>query len=198
MRQEKSIWGGNDFERTLPVGLESLLMLQRMHMSAICLSLTVTLTPLPVQAEIPTRQHLFHIERSKNANIVQYDAQVGVDGKLFKKEPVVGYWIRLAEQGQEKELNWIQSTFAYGFKVKLDDSGESAELHMKADVGREINIVRDGDEYRATLMIDGAVSYFEKMFIDASRKGFSITVRYVELYGEDIQSGEARYEKFVP
>ena len=52
--------------------------------------------PALVLAQTPDRQHLFKIERSKNANIVQYDAQVGPDGKLLKKEPVVAYWIRLA------------------------------------------------------------------------------------------------------
>jgi hypothetical protein len=180
------------------VGFERFLMLRPVRMTAICLALALLYAPLPVQAETPARQHLFHIERSKNANIVQYDAQVGADGKLFKKEPVVGYWIRLAEQGQVKELSWVQRTFAFGFDTKLDKSRESAGLRMKANVGRKINIVRNGDGYRATVIIDGALSYFEKMFIDASRKGFSLTVRYVELYGEDIQTGEARYEKFVP
>ena len=180
------------------MGLERLLMLAPVRMIAICLALALLYAPLPVHAETPARQHLFHIERSKNANIVQYDAQVGADGKLFKKEPVVGYWIRHAEQGQVKELSWIQKTFAYGFDTRLDKSMESAELHMKADVGREIKIIRNCDEYRATVMIDGALTYFEKMYIDASLKGLSLTVYYVELYGEDIQTGEARYEKFVP
>jgi len=167
-------------------------------MIAVCMALTLLFAPLPVQADTPARQHLFHIERSKNANIVQYDAQVGADGRLFKKEPVVGYWIRLAEQGQVKELSWVQRTFAFGFDTKLDKSRESAELHMKADVGRKINIIRNGDEYRATIMIDGALSYFEKMYIDASRNGMSLKVRFVELYGEDMQTGEVSYEKFVP
>ena len=173
-------------------------MLKTVHMIAVCMALTLLYAPLPVQADTPARQHLFHIERSKNANIVQYDAQVGADGKLFKKEPVVGYWIRLAEEGQVKELSWVQRTFAFGFDTKLDKSRESAELHMKADVGRKINIIRNGDEYRATIMIDAALSYFEKMYIDASRNGMSLKVRFVELHGEDMQTGEVRYEKFVP
>ena len=182
----------------MPLCLERLLMVSPVHMINLCVALALLCAPLPVQAETPERQHLFHIERSKNANIVQYDAQVGADGKLLQKEPVVGYWIRLAEEGQVKELNWIQKTFAFGFDTKLDKSRESAELRMKANVGREINIIRNGDEYRATVMIDGVLSYFEKMYIDAARKGMSLKVRFVELYGEDMQTGEVRYEKFVP
>jgi hypothetical protein len=154
--------------------------------------------PLPAQAETPVRQHLFHIERSKNANIVQYDAQVGADGRLFKQNPVIGYWVRLNEQGQEQGLNWIQRTFAYGFDTKLDKGRESAVLLMKADVGQAIKVMRIGDVYRATITIDGAPSFFEKMYIDATRHGLSLDVRYVELFGADIKTGEPRYEKRFP
>ena len=153
--------------------------------------------PTLVQAETLTRQPLFHIERSKNANIVQYDAQVTADGKLFRKKPVVGYWIRHNEQGQEQKLSWIQR-FVYGFDAKPDKSRETAEVDMKADVGQVIKVVRSGDKYRATITIDGAPSYFEKMYIDANRSGWSLNVHYVELYGEDMKTGEARYEKLFP
>ena len=102
-------------------------------------------------AEALTSHPLFHIERSKNSNIVQYDAQVAEDGKLYKKEPVVGYWIRLNEQGQKQKLSWIQRTFAFGFSTKLDKGGEGVILDMKADVGEEIKIIRIGDQYRATI-----------------------------------------------
>ena len=162
------------------------------------LALTLLCMPLLARDEILVSQPLFHIERSKNANIVQYDAQVAADGKLFKKEPVVGYWIRLNEQGQEQPLSWLQRTFAYGFKTILDKSRESAELDMKADVGQLIKIVRQGDIFRATVTIDGAPSYFERMYIDATLHGLSLDVRYVELFGEDMKTGEARYEKIIP
>ena len=162
------------------------------------LVMALLLVPPFVRAETLTSHPLFHIERSKNANIVQYDAQVAEDGKLFRKEPVVGYWIRLNEQGQKQELTWLQRTFAYGFVTHLDKSREMAEVNMKADVGQVVRVVRDGDTYRATITIDGAPSYFKKMYIDAKRKGLSLDVYYVELFGEDIKTGEARYEKIVP
>ena len=162
------------------------------------LILALFLAPLMVQAETPVRQHLFKIERSKNANIVQYDAQVGPDGKLTKKDPVVGYWIRLAEQGQVMELNWVQRTFAFGFKTKLDRNRESAELDMAGDFGRPIVVIRDGDQYLATAPIDGSQSYLEKMFIQSHGKGIKITVEYIELFGVDIETGEDRYQKFFP
>ena len=162
------------------------------------LILALLCAPLLVQAETPARQSLFKIERSKNANIIQYDAQVGSDGKLVKKEPVVGYWIRLAEQGQVQELSWVQRTFAFGFKAKLDSSREAAQLDMSADFGQPIMVVRNGDEYRATFSIEEEPSYLDKIFIQASGKGMSITIEYIEMFGKDIKTGEARYQKFLP
>jgi hypothetical protein len=172
--------------------------LSGMRKISVLLILALAVAPLLTQAETPTQQHLFKIERSKNANIIQYDAQVAPDGKLLKKEPVVGYWIRLAEQGQVQELSWVQRTFAFGFSAKLDRNRERAEMDMAADFGRPIIVIRNGDVYRATAPIDDSLSYLEKIYIQASGKGMSVTVEYVELYGEDMKTGEARYQKFTP
>ena len=150
------------------------------------------------QAEAPVYQHLFHIERSKNANIVQYDAQLDADGKLDRKNPVVAYWVRLAEQGQVEKLSWIQKTFAYGFKARLGPGAQSAELDMKVDLGEPITIIRAGDQYRATAPLEDLPSYLEKIFIKASVKGLSINIDYIEFFGTDIKTGEKRYQKVFP
>jgi len=69
---------------------------------------------LPAAAQAKT-QPLFIIERSKNANVVHYDARLDADGRLDPKEPVVAYWIMLAEDGRRENLNWIEKRKAYGF-----------------------------------------------------------------------------------
>ena len=97
-------------------------MLFSLRKFSLAILLTLLCAPQWVLAETAVRQGLFHIERNRNANIIQYDAQVGMDGKLLKKGPVVAYWIRLAEQGQAKKLSWAQKAFAYGFDAKLDDN----------------------------------------------------------------------------
>ena len=173
-------------------------MILSMRKVTAILILALLFAPLLVQAETPTRQDLFHIERSKNANIIQYDAQVGADGKLFKKEPVVGYWIRLAEEGQVMELSWVQKTFAFGFNAKPASDRESLVLEMKLDLGAPIRVIRDGDRFRATVPIEGSPSWLEKIYIDAERKGLSANIHYVEIFGTDRETGEARYQKIVP
>ena len=159
---------------------------------------TLVCTPVLQNAQAAERQALFKIERNKNANFVQYDVQMGADGYLLAKEPVVGYWVRQAEQGQTQQLSWVQKTFAYGFSANYDRGTDTVKLDMKADIGRPITVRRHGDRYRATARIEGSDSWLEKIFIHATGKGMSTTVNYIELYGDDVKTGDKRYEKVVP
>ena len=65
------------------------------------------LIPIESLSKDKQTQHLFKIERNKNANIVQYDVQMKADGKLDPKKPVVAYWIRHAKDGQKEDLKWV-------------------------------------------------------------------------------------------
>jgi len=162
------------------------------------LILTLICAPVILQADQLDRQFLFRIERNTNANIVQYDAQIGPDGKLDRKKPVVAYWVRLAEQGQIKELSWVQRTFAYGFNAELDRRSNSVTLDMAADIGRTIRVQRDNGAYRATTKINGKSSRIVKIFIHATGKGISTKVDFIELHGTDLNGGNETHERFVP
>lgn len=149
-------------------------------------------------ADGPDRDSLFHIERNKNANIVQYDARVGANGMLYPKEPVVGYWVRLAEQGQVKKLSWVQRKFAYGFTVKLNKDENTAMLELALDLGRTLLVKRDGEDYRAITKIDGVESYIDKIFIHATGGGISTRVKFIELYGKAVNNQDEQYERYSP
>ena len=158
----------------------------------------IIVSPAILQGAELKRDALFHIERNKNANIVQYDAQVTPEGKLYSKEPVVGYWVRLAAQGEIKELSWVQKTFAYGFKVKLNKKENTATLDMAADLRRTILVKRVDGDFRAIAKIDGVESYIDKVFIHATGKGTSTKVNYIELHGKAIKGQAVQYERFSP
>jgi hypothetical protein len=146
----------------------------------------------------PTRDKLFHIERSKNANIVQYDAQLDGDGNLYSKEPVVAYWVRLANKGEIKKLSWIQRKFAYGLKARLDRENNTARVKMAADIGRTLTIRRVGEDYRAVGDINGVESYLDRIFIRANNRGILTRVEYIELHGFAVSDNKQQYERIVP
>jgi hypothetical protein len=161
------------------------------------LLLLILFTPSALTAEI--QQHpLFKIERSKNANIVQYDARVAPDGKLDRQQPVVAYWLRLAEEGQVQELSWTQKTFAYGFSTEWNDDRTGVRLELKAAIGRPIQVRCSPSDCRATSTIDGAPAYLRKIFVQSTGKGTSTRVDFFELFGDDVNGGGERYERIVP
>lgn len=162
------------------------------------LSLALLLFSTTLHSDPVTREALFWIERSKNANIIKYDAQIGPNGKLYADEPVVAYWVRLAERGQIEELSWIQETFAFGFTADYDASSDTVHLDMAVDLDRTLTVVRDGEVYRAKTIIDGAESYLEKIYIKAHKRGFLITVDYIDIYGTRADNGEDQFEHYIP
>ena len=162
------------------------------------LTFALMTAPAVVCAAQTEPQSLFKIERSKNANIIQYDAQIGSDGKLLKKEPVIGYWIRLAEQGQVQQLSWVQRTFAFGFSAEYHRDSDTATIDMVADIGQPITVKRVEGKYMAVIDFEGQPSQLERIFIQAHGKGISVTVEYVEIFGIDLKSGEPTYGKIIP
>jgi len=144
-----------------------------------------------------TNRSLFVIERSKNANVVQYDARLTADGVLDPKEPVKVYWILRAEDGRARELNYW-GTKGYGIDIKRDSSGKLWVMTVAAYPKREITVRQTGTVVRAEILIDGKPSILEKLYIHSTEGRFLPTVNHIELYGKDLETGEKRYEKLLP
>ena len=152
--------------------------------------------PDPAPAREKT-QPLFIIERSKNANVVHYDAQLTAAGEIDPNEPVIAYWVMLATDGHREELNWREKKKAYGFHVKPDPSVNGYKMTMVAVPQGQITVKKDGDAIRTELVIDGRPAVLEKIYINATDGLLWPKVHYIELYGKDLKTGEKRYEKIA-
>jgi hypothetical protein len=141
---------------------------------------------------------LFVIERSKNANTVHYDARLTADGKLDPAEPVTAYYIMLAEDGRRKELNVLEKAMAYGFKIEPDPSASGYKMTMVAFPQQPITVKKAGSAVRAEVVIDGQPAVLEKMYIDASDGPPWPQVNHIDLYGNDLRTGEKRFERIIP
>ena len=125
-------------------------LLYRMRTGAFLLfliSIALITSRYSLAKDLETRP-LFTIERSKNANIVQYDVQVTAAGALYAKEPVIAYWVRLAKDGRTEGLSFAQRRWAYGFKASYDaqeqrcyrgDGGENRPKNQGARSGRRVS-----------------------------------------------------------
>jgi hypothetical protein len=137
---------------------------------------------------------LFTIEKSSNANRVQYEARVTADGHLDPHQPVVAYWIMAAENGRRQELNILERAKAYGFTIRQEGI-DSYRLWVVSHREKEIHVFRDGSTVRAEAVIGGRVSLVEKIYIQM-RKSFVLSFpEFGEMFGIDKETGEKRVEK---
>ena len=63
------------------------------------------------------RNQLFYLQRTPNTNTIVYELNYK-DGVFDLENPVQAYWIRYQENGERKELSYIQRKFAYGIKAQ--------------------------------------------------------------------------------
>jgi len=142
-----------------------------------------------------TVQPLFYIERSLNANIVHYDAQLNINGTLDRKDPVTAYWVLNAEDGRRESLNLIQRTKAYGIKVKPGTNKGEYSLTIVSFKDRPIRVFMNEGIVRAQMNINGSPAFLERVFVQA-RGAFS-KPEFIEFYGKDIITGEERVERII-
>jgi len=142
--------------------------------------------------------HLFIVARSKNANVVAYDANRGPGGDLVSSEPVVAYWLLDGDEGRREELTRIQRDRAYGVeRAPGDDPGAHAVV-FKAKRDRPLSIVTVDGCTVATTPIGGRNAVLHRLFVK-SKEGTALPkVEYVEFFGEDPNTKEPLYEKLVP
>ena len=137
---------------------------------------------------------LFIIQRSKNINELHYDVNIGSDGKINPKKPIVAYWIMKAKDGHREKLGFFEKK-AYGFKCKYDKSKGVYTLVIKSFKKREIEVSGDKQGVKAEIVIDGNPAYLEKLFINANNAKPAPTVKFIELFGNDKKTGKNVYEK---
>jgi hypothetical protein len=159
---------------------------------------TALLVPVPCLSKEPEVAPLFRIERSKNANIVQYDAQLTPEGKLKPEKPVIVYWIMHANKGEKENLNWIEKKMAYGFRMEYVPKGDFWIMDLVADIQRKIKVYKTNGRYRAETLIDGHPAFIDAIYIQSTESTTRPNVKYIEFFGKAVQTGRSVYEKFIP
>jgi len=157
-----------------------------------------TLSETAGLAAEPCPTHLFVIERSKNANIVAYDPNVGPTGELMPSEPVVAYWLLKAKKGEREELNLVERKHAYGFDVTRGDNPGTYAMAFKASREWRLTIRMHNGCPVAIAPIGGHDGILRRIFVQSKTDSLQQKVEYVELFGEDIAAGGQLYEKFIP
>jgi predicted nucleic-acid-binding protein len=150
-----------------------------------------------VLAECPQAYPLFRIERSNNKNIVQYDICVSENGDIPDPKPVRAYWI--LENGQRHDLNFIQTTLAYGIESQERLGENKYRIVVVALKERKIVVEKSPAGYRAIALISGKESILEKAFVMSEERLLGLPkVLYVDLFGRNLQTDVSVTERIIP
>ncbi len=142
-----------------------------------------------------TSNRLFHVERSKNKNIVCYDVEVNATGAWDSSNPVKVYWVNREERpGEQNGLSYIQRKLAFGYKT-VSHSTTSATIAINACSDRPIRIVKQQLSYVCVTSINNQELTLRKIYVK-TKDSNSMKVEYVELYGVN-SNGEQVVERIT-
>jgi len=148
-------------------------------------------------AECNKRAFLFKIERSKNKNIVRYDACLLQSGNISGSTPVIAYWI--LEKGGKEELSGLEEKHAYGVESKEKLAENRFRISIKAFKDREIIVQKLKAGYKALVRIGGDLSILEKVYVKSEDKTLGFPeVHYIELFGRGLRTNKPVKERITP
>lgn len=140
---------------------------------------------------------LFKIERSKNENVVQYDACILSDGDLLGSDPVSVYWI--LKNGQREDLSGIERLLVYGIRIGKKIEKDKVEISLVALADRKVIVEKNDGKYRVVVSINGEKSVLEKVYIKSKEELIGPPkVLYIDIFGRTLADDTPVQERIVP
>ena len=151
----------------------------------------------PVPKGVPNL--LFYLQRDPESNTVIYQLNLDEQGKLNEAEPIKIFWIRYAEKGQRKELNYIHRKFAYGLNFKkLAPDKYEFQFVSHDKVRFELAKGKDGN-FRVQTIINNKPIILERMYVRIDGGTFWVpNVLYVDFEGVEVATGKEVTLQYKP
>jgi hypothetical protein len=125
---------------------------------------------------------LFIVERSKNRNVVHYDACLKRTGDLSDIDPVTVYWV--LENRKREGLSNMEKEMAYGISGVKRLGKNKIRIRLASIKDRGIVVEKAGGRYRAVILINGKESILEKVYVTSKDRIIGLPkVLSVDLYG---------------
>lgn len=142
--------------------------------------------------------NLFVIERSKNANVVNYDAVLTDAGKINEKNPIDAYWLLYAEKNGEREELSAFDKKAYGFKTTYNQEKGNFDFVLKAVKEKPMVLGLYNNVPKAVIKINDVDCFLEKVYIESKDGALGIPkVSYYELFGKEVATGKPQQQKIL-
>jgi hypothetical protein len=144
------------------------------------------------------KNYLFRIERSRDADVVIYEANLREDGSLNQENPVCVYWKKLTDNGKTEPLTKVQNSLSYGLKFLEITSFETEFQLVAFEQSMTLKKNTDGD-YKVYVSIDNQEMEVERIYIWFSNKSYWFPkVGRVELYTKAASTPEILAKVITP
>lgn len=145
----------------------------------------------PSPIVFPTPQgisnQLFYLQRDPNTNTIICQLNVDKRGEVIKDKPVNVFWMRYGDQGEKKELSYIQRKFAYGI-ISKDLGNGQFELRFTSHKNLPMYLIKSAPDkkYHIYATINNKKMELERIFLRIEGGSFWFpNVKYVEIKGRD-------------
>lgn len=145
-------------------------------------------------------KQLFYLQRTSNINTIVCELNLDNKGQLIEETPVHVFWIRYAEGGMRKELNYIQRVFAYGIITKPEGNG-IFDLHFVSYKKQHFKLMHSAkdNKYHVYANINKKQALLNRFFLKIDGGSFwSPNIIYMEMKGTDPLTGKEMIERFKP
>ncbi|XZF15156.1 DUF4833 domain-containing protein [Chitinophagaceae bacterium MMS25-I14] len=142
---------------------------------------------------------MFYVQRTPNTNTIVYELNYAKNGTLDEDNPIHVFWIRYQEQGQRKELNYIQRKFAYGLKINALEKNKWKLRFVSYEKHPMFLTLADNGKYYVFTQINNRRSVLNRIYLKIDGGTFwSPNVLYIELKGTDAETGKEIVERIKP
>jgi hypothetical protein len=128
---------------------------------------------------------LFYLQRDPNTNTIVCELNVDAKGQLIKDDPIKVYWVRYQDNGEKKDLNYIQRKFAYGIHVEAIGNDEY-KLNFVSYKKFPMYLMKSAEDkkYHVYVTANNKKIQLERIFVRIDGGSFWVpNVKYVELKG---------------
>ncbi|GAB3900370.1 DUF4833 domain-containing protein [Spirosoma agri] len=150
----------------------------------------------PTPRNVPNQ--LFYLQRDPNPNTIICALNLK-NGQLDKHDPVRVFWIRYTEQSQQKELSYIQRTFAYGIKARAL-SNEEYELNFVSYKKFPLRLVKSERDsgYYVYANVNQKKVILRRLYLHIEGGTMWVpNVKYIQVEGINASTGESTVERIM-
>lgn len=155
--------------------------------------------PSPLKFPTPKgiANQLFYLQRDPNTNTIICELNADKNGEVDRKEPILVYWIRYGDDGEKKDLNYIQRKFAYGI-VSKEIGKDHYELRFVSHKKLPMYLLRSEQDkkFHVYVTVNNKKIQLDRIFVRIEGGSFWLpNVKYVELKGVNTENNAAVLER---